>query len=110
MTARDVLALVGGQQDVRAYLRGIEEGGEADRDAERAMLAAISSMRAADVHDVMAAEEPELYGQAALLFCRMWTDCEDAGAEDIMRQINPLILALRYDKRNKEDNHGEDAD
>lgn len=100
MDAESVLALIGGQQDVRAYLRGLEEGSEADRDAERAMLAAIASIRAAGVRDAMAEAEPRLYGQAALLFCRMWTDCEDAGAAAISQQIHPLILALRYDERN----------
>jgi len=103
MCASDVLAAIGGQADVRAYLRGIEEGSEADRDAERAMIAAIGAIRAGGVHDAMAAAEPYLYGQAALLYCRMWTDCEDAAAAAIAAQIHPIILALRYDERNAEE-------
>lgn len=100
MCAEDVLAAISGLTDVRAYLRGLEEGSEAVKDAERALLAAIGAIRAAGVYDAMAKAEPKLYGQAALLFCRMWTDCEDAGAAAIAQQINPIILMLRWDERN----------
>lgn len=101
MSARDVLALIGGQDAVRAYLRGIEAGSETDRDAERTMIAAIDSMRAADIRDAMAEASPELYAQAALLLCRMWTDAEDGVADKIIAQYNRVILNLRYDERNR---------
>ena len=37
MTTDEVLTLIGGEAVVRDYLRGVEPGSEADRDAMRAM-------------------------------------------------------------------------
>lgn len=102
-SAREVLDLLGGVDAVRNYLRGVEPGSETDLDAQRSMLAAIGKVRGAGIHDVMAEREPELYAQAALLYCRMWTDAEDADAEKIQGEINDIILTLRYDKENKEE-------
>lgn len=105
MTAQEVLSLLGGQQCVRDYLRGIDEESETDRDARRAMLGAIHSMRAGGIHDVMAEVAPELYAQAALMLCRMWTDAEDGVAEKIVTQYQSLCLQLRYDEHNEEDDN-----
>lgn len=103
-SAQEVLNLLGGVDAVRNYLRGIEPGSETDQDAQRSMLAAIAMLRGSGgVHDVMAVCEPELYAQAALLRCRMWTDAEDMKAEEIQAQIDQIILDLCYDERNKEE-------
>lgn len=101
--AEAILELIGGQKDVRNYLRGLEEGSESDQDARRAMLAAIESMPGAGIHPAMAAACPYLYGQACLLMCRLWSDAEDGAQASIARQLNGIILNLRYDPRNKED-------
>lgn len=100
MDAQGVLALLGGEPAVREYLRGIEEGSEADKDAQRSMLAAIESMRAGGVHDVMATVKPRLYAQACLLLCRLWSDAEDTSEASITRQHNAIVLQLRYDEKN----------
>lgn len=103
ITNEQVLETIGGVPAVRDYLRGIEAGSEADRDAQRAILAAIASMRAAGVYPAMAEAEPELYAQAALLLCRLWTDAEDQQADAIGRQAAGIGLQLRYDPRNVSD-------
>ena len=103
MTNDEVLELLGGQAAMREYLRGVEEGSETDKDARRAMLAAISSARAAGVYPAMAVAEPELYAQYCLMQCRMWTDAEDAAADAIMRQHSAFCLQLRHDPRNVSD-------
>lgn len=100
MDVQEVLALLGGEPAVREYLRGIEEGSEADKDAQRSMLAAIESMRAAGVYDVMAKVNPGLYAQACLLLCRLWSDAEDADEASITRQHNSIVLKLRYHEAN----------
>lgn len=102
MTAEAVLSLIGGEGSVRNYLRGIEEGSETDKDAQRSMLAAISGMRAGGVYGIMAQWEPALYAQACLLMCRLWVDAEDGKAPEIIRQYNSIVLQLRYDERNVE--------
>ena len=103
MTNAEVLEIIGGMTPVRDYLRGIEEGSEADWDAHRAILAAIGSARAAGVYPAMAVAEPEQYAQYVLLLCRLWTDAEDQRADAIGRQAAGLCLQLRYDKRNVSD-------
>ena len=103
MNAQEILDKIGGQEGVRCYLRGVEEGSETDRDAQRSMLAAIGSMRAAGVYEAMVNAEPELYAQACLLLCRMWTDAEDGLSEKILAQDRATMLQLRYDKRNMEE-------
>ena len=100
MTNAEVLEVLGGQDIVRDYLRGIEEDSETDRDAERAMLAAIASATAAGVMPAMASAEPELYAQYCLLRCRLWSDAEDANLDAITRQSNAILHQLRYDTRN----------
>ena len=100
MTAVEILGLIGSQDDVRRYLRGVEAGSETDQDAQRAMLAAIRSMPGAGIYDAMAKAEPELYAQACLMLCRLWTDAEDGAEEKIMRQYNAIILQLRYHEKN----------
>ena len=100
MTNAEVLEILGGQAVVRDYLRGVGEGSETDRDAERAMLAAIASAGAAGVLPAMAAAEPELYAQYCLLRCRLWTDAEDANVAAIERQTNAILHQLRSDERN----------
>ena len=101
MSAQEVLEILGGQEAVRVYLRGVDPGSEVGRDAQRSMLAAIAAMRGAGVQDAMAQAEPELYAQACLLLCRMWTDAEDGAAEKIVDQFRSAMLALRYDNRNQ---------
>lgn len=103
MSTDAVLALIGGEQCVRDYLRGVEEGSETDRDALRAMRAAIEGMRAGGVYDSMAAAAPAQYAQACLLMCRMWTDAEDGAVPGIVRQYNAIVLQMRYDPRNEEE-------
>lgn len=99
--AQEVLdELLGGVSTVRDYLRGIDEGSETDRDAQRSMLAAIDSLRSAGVYDAMAEAAPEQFAQACLLLCRMWTDAEDGVSEKLLAQYNALALQLRYDERN----------
>lgn len=100
MTNADILEALGGQDIVRDYLRGVEEDSETDRDAERAMLAAIASATAAGVLPAMAAAEPELYAQYCLLRCRLWSDAEDANVAAIERQTNAILYQLRSDERN----------
>lgn len=101
MTAQEILdAYLGGQAAVRAYLRGVEAGGETDLDAQRAMLTAIRSLTAAGVDAHMAGLEPELYAQACLLLCRLWTDAEDGASAAILGQYRALLWQLRYDPRN----------
>lgn len=100
-TAQGVLELLGGISIVRDYLRGVDEGSETDKDAQRSMLAAIDTLRSAGVHDAMAAAAPEQFAQACLLLCRMWTDAEDGVSEKLLTQYNHLALALRYDERNE---------
>ncbi|MBR3797143.1 MAG: hypothetical protein IKK34_14120 [Clostridia bacterium] len=97
MTAKEILSKIGSQQDVRNFLRGVEEGSEMDLDAQRAMLAAIRFMPGAGVYDAMAAAEPELYAQACLMSCQLWTDGYDP---DIERQMNAIVLQLRYHEKN----------
>lgn len=103
MSAEQILERIGRQECVRRYLRGVEPGSETDEDARRAMIAAIHSMRASDIHDAMAEASPELYAQAALLLCRMWTDAEDGVADKIIAQYRSIALQLRYDKHNTEE-------
>ena len=100
MTNADILELLGGQDVVRDYLRGVVEDSETDRDAERAMLAAIASAGAAGVKPAMAVAEPELYAQYCLLRCRLWSDAEDASVAAIERQSNAILHQLRTDERN----------
>ena len=103
MTAQDVYDLLLTQQDVRDYLRGVEEGSETDRAAQRAMLSAIGFMRGSGIHDIMALEDPEQYATACLLRCRLLVDgATGAEAEDIRRQYNEIVLQLRYDEKNTE--------
>lgn len=102
MTNAEVLELLGGQEIVRDYLRGVEEDSETDRDAQRAMLAAIASAGAAGVMPAMAEAEPELYAQYCLLRCRLWSDAEDDRADAITRQANAILHQLRTDERNLE--------
>lgn len=100
MTTDAVLALIADEDDVRNYLRGVEAGSETDKDAQRSMLAAIEAMRGGGVYDAMAKACPYLYGQACLIKCRMWTDCEDGEAPKLERQFSAILLALRYDEKN----------
>lgn len=100
MTTDAVLAHISREDDVRNYLRGVEAGSETDKDAQRSMLAAIEYMRGSGVYDAMAMACPYLYGQACLILCRMWTDCEDSEAPKLERQYNAIILSLRYDEKN----------
>lgn len=101
MSAQEILdTCLGGQEVIRRYLRGVDPGSETDEDALRAMLAAIRSLIAAGVGEHMATLEPELFGQACLLLCRMWTDAEDGVTEKIMMQYREIVWQLRYDDRN----------
>lgn len=105
MNARTLIdSYLNGQERVRRYLRGVDEGSELDLEAMDNMEAAVESLRAAGVYDVMAACAPKLYASAALLFCRQLTDAEDSAQEDIYAQHVRLVLQLRSDPRNvKED-------
>lgn len=103
MTNEEVLDLLGGQECVRNYLRGIEADSETDRDARRSMLAAIASARAAGIYPAMASAEPELYAQYCLLRCRLWSDAEDGSTGQILAQSNAICHQLRYDDRNTEE-------
>ena len=107
MTNAEILELLGGQAVVRDYLRGVEEGSETDRDAERSMLAAISAASAAGIRPKMAAAEPELYAQYCLLRCRLYADAADEQAAMIERQSNAILHQLRYDPRNDETEEGD---
>jgi len=100
MTTDAVLALITEEDDVRNYLRGVEAGSETDKDAQRSMLAAIEYMRGGGVYDAMAEACPYLYGQACLILCRMWTDCEDSEARGLERQYNAILLSLRHNEKN----------
>lgn len=105
MDARTLIkTYLGGQERVRRYLRGVDEGSELDLEAMDNMEAAVESLRAAGVYDAMAVCAPKLYASAALLFCRQLTDAEDSAQEAIYAQHVRLVLQLRYDPRNiKED-------
>lgn len=103
MTAQEALKLIGGQDTVRAYLRGVEAESDMDRDAARAMRAAIAAVRGADVHDAMIKAEPDLFAQACLLLCRLWTDAEDGAAAPIAMQYNAVMQLLKNDPRNKQE-------
>ena len=103
MTTDEVLLLIGGEAVVRDYLRGVEPGSETDRDAMRAMRAAIARMRAGGVCDVMAQYEPELYGDACLALCQMRTDADVQSAPVLARQASDIMLLLRTDNRNNDD-------
>lgn len=94
--AKEILASLGGVEIVRNYLRGLEDGSETAKDAERAMLSAIEDMQDSGVPDDAARRRPNLYAQGALLLCRLRTDAEDADAEKIERQYNGIVLKLRY--------------
>lgn len=109
MDARTLIdTYLGGQERVRRYLRGVEEGSELDQEAMDNMEAAVESLRAAGVYDAMADCAPKLYAAAALLFCRQLTDAEDSAQEAIYAQHVRLVLQLRYDPRNiKEDETSE---
>lgn len=101
MDARELIeGYLGGQERVRRYLRGVEAGSEVDQEAMDSMEAAVESLRAAGVYDVMAKHAPKLYASAALLFCRQMTDAEDSAQGDIYAQHVRLVLQLRYDERN----------
>lgn len=101
MDARELIAKhLGGENRVRRYLRGVEAGSELDQEAMDNMEAAVESLRAAGVYDVMAKRAPKLYAAAALLFCRQLTDAEDSAQEAIYAQHVRLVLQLRYDPRN----------
>ena len=103
MTTDEILAHIGGEAVVRDYLRGVEPGSETDRDAMRAMRAAIARMRAGGVYDVMARHEPELYGDACLALCQMRTDADTGAAPVLARQASDIMLLLRTDNRNNDD-------
>lgn len=104
MNARTLIDThLNGQERVRRYLRGVDEGSELDMEAMDNMEAAVESLRAAGVYDVMAGCAPKLYASAALLFCRQLTDAEDSAQEDIYAQHVRLVLQLRSDKRNKKE-------
>ena len=104
MDARTLIdTYLGGQERVRRYLRGVDEGSELDLEAMDNMEAAVESLRAAGVCDAMAACAPKLYASAALLFCRQLTDAEDSAQEAIYAQHVRLVLQLRYDPRNKKE-------
>ena len=101
MDARKLIdEYLGGQERVRRYLRGVEAGSEVDQEAMDNMEAAVESLRAAGVYDVMAEVSPRLYASAALLFCRQMTDAEDSAQGDIYAQHVRMVLQLRYDERN----------
>ena len=103
MTTDEILAHIGGEAVVRDYLRGVEPGSETDRDAMRAMRAAIARMRAGGVCDVMAQHEPELYGDACLALCQMRTDADVQSAPVLARQASDIMLLLRTDNRNTDE-------
>ncbi len=98
---------LGGQERVRRYLRGVDAGSELDQEAMDNMEAAVESLRAAGVYDVMARCAPKLYAAAALLFCRQLTDAEDSAQEAIYAQHVRLVLQLRYDARNQKEDDNE---
>lgn len=98
MSNDEILTLIGGEDAVRDYLRGVEPGSELDRDAQRNMLAAISMVRAGGVHDGMAQLEPELYGAACLAYCGMMTDGDNRADDE--RTAAMMIRMLRTDSRN----------
>lgn len=103
MTVQAIFDLILTNQDVRDYLRGVEEGSETDRAALRNMRSAIGFVRGSGVHDAMALEEPEQYATACLLRCRLLVDgATGTEAEDIRRQYNEIVLQLRYDAKNTE--------
>ena len=60
-------------------------------------------MRAGGVCDVMARHEPELYGDACLALCQMRTDADTTSAPVLARQASDIMLLLRYDNRNNDD-------
>lgn len=103
MDKEEILEAIGGVQTVRDYLRGIEPGSEADRDALRAMRAAIDRLRAGGVHDVMATVMPDLYGDTCLAYCQLRTDADEALAPVLRAQLTDGIVILRSDSKNIDD-------
>ena len=103
MEKEKIIALIGGNETVRDYLRGIEPGSEADRDAMRAMRAAIARMRAGGVRDVMAEHEPDLYGDACLALCQMRTDADAQSAPVLAQVASDIMLLLRTDEHNNDE-------
>ena len=101
--AGEILALISKEKDVRNYLRGIEEGSEADEDAKRAMLAAIEEMQAGGVPDGAAKTAPSLYAQGALLLCQINTDAAAEDIERLERRVNGITLQLRHDPEAKKE-------
>lgn len=106
MTIDDAVAAIGGTQTARDYLQGIVEGSEAARDADRALRAACSYLRGSGVKYAMAAEEPELYAQAAFMLMADFTESTGNAPEGTRDAAyvgtRQILLQLRYDKRNKE--------
>lgn len=102
MRAEEILGLLGGERAVRDFLRGIEEGSETAREAQRSMLSAIEEMQGAGVPDRMARLSPNLYATACLLRCAQDTDCDYTQAEAVEMRINGIILKLRNDPRGYE--------
>ena len=72
MEKEKIIALIGGNETVRDYLRGIEPGSEADRDAMRAMRAAIARMRAGGVRDVMTDYDAKFHEQSVKINRLVW--------------------------------------
>lgn len=107
MDKQEILDAIGDVQAVHDYLRGIEPGSEADRDAMRAMRAAIDYLRGGGVHDVMATVAPDLYGDTCLAYCQLRTDADAALASVLRAQIADGIAILRSDSKNIDDNKGE---
>lgn len=92
MDARELIdTLLGGQERVRRYLRGVEPGSETDLEAMDNMEAAVEYLRASDVTDVMARESPKAYASACLCMCGELTDGEDNAGK-----YNRLWMQLRY--------------
>lgn len=102
MTTEDVLGLIGGEEDVRNFLRGVEPGSEMDKDALRAMKTAIERLREGGVCDEMARHRPYLYGQACLTQCELLTDAQGAEADRLERLYNSMLLQLRHSRHNHE--------
>ena len=96
MDARELIdTLLGGQERVRRYLRGVEAESETDLEAMDNMETAVEYLRASDVTDAMASEMTKTYASACLCLCGEMTD-----GEDNQDKFNRLWMQLRYHPRN----------
>lgn len=107
MSFDKLLSAIGGTQTAHEYMEGVVPGTEHARNIDRNVKAACAYMRGAGVRDAMAEAEPELYATAVFQIAADWSENPGQSAEGTKSPLSiaarQIILQLRHDKRNKEE-------